>query len=34
MTNKYNNIFIKLRLDATDPDFKYRYFILNKFFNM
>ncbi len=32
--NKYNNMFIKLRLDVTDPDFKYRYYILQKFFNM
>lgn len=32
--NKYNNMFIKLRLDVTDSDFKYRYYILQKFFSM
>ena len=26
--NKYNNMFIKLRLEVSDPDFKYRLFIL------
>ena len=30
--NKYNNIFLKLRLDTSDPDFKYRYYIIQKFF--
>lgn len=30
--NKYNNIFIKLRLEIKDPDFKYRYYIMQKFF--
>ena len=32
MNNKYNNIFIKLKLELNDPDFKYRYYILQKFF--
>ena len=26
--NKYNNMLIKLRLEISDPEFKYRYFIL------
>jgi hypothetical protein len=26
--NKYNNIFIRLRLELKDPDFKYRYYII------
>jgi hypothetical protein len=30
--NKYNNIFIKLKLELKDPDFKYRYYIMQKFF--
>ena len=32
--NKYNNMFIKLRLEVSDPDFKYRLFILQKFFSL
>jgi len=32
--NKYNHLFIKLRLDVEDPDFKYRFHILEKFFSM
>ena len=32
--NKYNNMFLKLRLEVSDPDFKYRLFILQKFFNL
>lgn len=32
--NKYNNIFIKLRLELQDPDFKYRYYIMQKFFQV
>ena len=32
--NKYNHLFIKLRLDIEDPDFKYRFHILEKFFSM
>ena len=32
--NKYNNMFLKLKLETTDPNFKYRYFILEKFFSM
>ena len=32
--NKYNNMFIKLRLEVSDPDFKYRLFILHKFFSL
>ena len=34
MNNKYNNIFIKLRLELKDPDFKYRYYIMQKFFQV
>ena len=34
MNNKYNNIFIKLKLELNDPDFKYRYYILQKFFQI
>ena len=32
--NKYNNMLIKLKLEVSDPEFKYRYFILKKFFSM
>ena len=32
--NKYNNIFIKLKLELQDPDFKYRYYIMQKFFQI
>jgi len=32
--NKYNNIFIKLKLQIRDPDFKYRYYIMQKFFHV
>lgn len=32
--NKYNNMFIKLKLEVSDPDFKYRLFILQKFFSL
>ena len=32
--NKYNNIFIKLKLELKDPDFKYRYYIMQKFFQV
>ena len=32
--NKYNNLLIKLKLEVSDPEFKYRYFILQKFFSM
>ena len=32
--NKYNNLLIKLKLEVSDPEFKYRYFILKKFFSM
>lgn len=32
--NKYNNIYIKLKLEMSDPDFKYRQFILRKFFGV
>ena len=34
VNNKYNNMFIKLRLEVSDPDFKYRLFILQKFFSL
>ena len=33
-TNKYNNMFLKLKLETSDPNFKYRHFILEKFFSM
>jgi hypothetical protein len=33
-SNKYNNMFIRLKLEMNDPDFKYRYFLLQKFFQM
>lgn len=32
--NKYNNLYIKLKLEMNDPDFKYRYYILQKYFQM
>ena len=32
--NKYNNMFLKLKLETSDPNFKYRHFILEKFFSM
>lgn len=34
LTNKYNNMFIKLKLETNDENFKYRHFILQKFFSM
>jgi len=30
--NKYNNIYIKMKLALADPHFKYREYILQKFF--
>lgn len=30
--NKYNNIYIKMKLSLSDPNFKYREYILQKFF--
>ena len=30
--NKYNNIYIKMKLALNDPHFKYREYILQKFF--
>ena len=32
--NKYNYMFIKLRLEPSDPDFKYRRYIIKKFFSI
>ena len=32
--NKYNYIYIKLRLEQSDPDFIYRKYILKKFFSI
>jgi hypothetical protein len=32
--NKYNYIYIKLRLEQSDPDFLYRKFIIKKFFSI
>jgi len=32
--NKYNFIFIKLHLESTDEDFKYREYIIKKFFSV
>ena len=34
VNNKYNNMNLKLRLEVSDPDFKYRLFILQKFFSL
>jgi len=30
--NKYNNIYIKMKLSLNDPNFKYREYIMEKFF--
>lgn len=32
--NKYNNMCIKLRLEQNDPEFKYRHYIIQKFFSV
>jgi hypothetical protein len=32
--NKYNYLYIKMRLEQTDPEFKYRKFIIRKFFSV
>jgi hypothetical protein len=32
--NKYNNMCIKLRLEQNDPEFKYRRYIIQKFFSV
>ena len=32
--NKYNYLFIKLRLEMADPDFIYRQYVLKKFFSV
>ena len=32
--NKYNNMCIKLRLEQNDPEFKYRQYIIRKFFSV
>ena len=33
-SNKYNNMYIKLRLQQSDPEFKYRKYIISKFFSV
>ena len=33
-SNKYNNMYIKLRLQQNDPEFKYRQYIIGKFFSV
>lgn len=33
-SNKYNRVDIKLRLEPDEPDFKYRKFIIEKFFSV
>jgi len=33
-SNKYNNMYIKLRLQQNDPEFKYRKYIIGKFFSV
>ena len=32
--NKYNHMSIKLRLEQNDPDFRYRHYVLQKFFSV
>lgn len=32
--NKYNHVFIKLRLETNDPDYEFRKYILQKFFSV
>ena len=32
--NKYNNMYIKLRLEQNDPDFRYRHYVIQKFFSV
>ena len=32
--NKYNYLYIKLRLEHSDPEFQYRKFVLRKFFSV
>ena len=33
-SNKYNNMYIKLRLEQHDEEFKYRQYIISKFFSV
>lgn len=33
-SNKYNNVYIKLRLESTDDDFAYRQYIIQKFYSV
>jgi len=33
-SNKYNNMYIKLRLEQNDEEFKYRQYIIQKFFSV
>jgi len=33
-SNKYNNMYIKLRLEQNDEEFKYRQYIISKFFSV
>lgn len=32
--NKYNHMTIKLRLEQNDPDFRYRHYVIQKFFSI
>jgi hypothetical protein len=32
--NKYNNVYIKMKLQLSDPNFKYREFMIKKFFQI
>ena len=32
--NKYNYLYIKLRLEPNDPEFNYRKYVLKKFFSI
>ena len=32
--NKYNHMSIKLRLEQNDPDFRYRHYVIQKFFSV
>ena len=32
--NKYNHLFIKLRLDSSDYEFEYRKYVIKKFFSV
>ena len=34
LQNKYNYLFLKLRLEQNDPDAAYRAFVIHKFFSV